>query len=283
MSATSNSPEKDVPRLIPSTRKVSEQSGTLSAEILRKIGLSREPGPDQALAFRIWLALKQVYTQAIDSERRTSLLQRDLAALREELLRVTAENRHLKQSSVNRQDDFQSMKKLEFLWTDKNLKQAQQIQLLEEKNRRIEAFLIKTKAAFQARFQWLKNYQERLRTYALHLNQEKLSLRRLAQQVSTEFEKSLRSHPYQPLIEEVEIETLTTLRQIQGLSATSRKRASLEANLQRLEERKTLLQSGIAFSNQILNEKAKSVIVLIQNENLSQTPPAPPIPPRPTA
>ena len=117
----------------------------------------------------------------------------------------------------------------------------------------------------------------------MHLNQEKLSLRRLAQQVSTEFEKSLRSHPYQPLIEEVEIETLTTLRQIQGLSATSRKRASLEANLQRLEERKTLLQSGIAFSNQILNEKAKSVIVLIQNENLSQTPPAPPIPPRPTA
>jgi chromosome segregation ATPase len=278
MSTTPNSPQAGIPRLIPSRQRGIDAEKRLTSEILRKIGLSQEPSTEQTVTFRIWTALKRVYVQAVQSEQKLNQLQKEISAIKEELIQIKTENNQLKESTQKRQDDFQSLKKLEAIWTEKNLAQAQKIKNLEEKNLKLESFLNKTKSAIHARFDWLKNYQNRLRTYATSLNQEKLKLKSITQQISTELEKNTYSHPFHSMIQANAIETMTTFRQIQTLPSSSRKRTTLETHLRRLEERKVLLESGITFAQEILKNKAIQVTDLIRNENLSQTPPTPPRP-----
>ncbi len=192
MSNTPVSSENRSPRLIPGARRNLEGSRVQTIELLRKTGITQEPSPEQPEAYRLWMALKQFYSQAIEAQQRVALVRSEAIALQEQLAQLSAENIFLKQSSERRQEDFQALKKLEIFWTDRESKQSIKIRTLEEKNRKLEGFLNRTKTAIHARFDWLKSYQERLKTYASSLNEEKSRIKALASQISVEIDNSER-------------------------------------------------------------------------------------------
>jgi DNA repair ATPase RecN len=276
MSANTKVNTGQSPRLIPATRRATDETRSRSNQLLKKIGLTQEPGPEQNDAHRLWTALRHLHSQLVETQQSASQNKAILTTLQAQMTQVTSENQFLKQTSLRRQEDFQSLKKVETLLTQKSEEKLKTIQDLEEKNYKLENFIKRAQNAIQERFIWLKDYQEKLKNYANSINQEKTNLKNLTQQIESNLKKTQDSHPFHAQLQQIMEEIRLTSSQIQALPDQSKKRSALEIRLQNLEDRKSTLLFALEISAETLRKTAQEISQLVQNTNLMPIPPSPP-------
>ncbi len=246
------------------------------------------------------IRILQLQNASLREENQETLLTNQ--TLSEKIEKSHLEHQVTKRELERRQGYIDTFKKIEAKWLSRVTQQESRIQALtQERDRLLEQVLqrdldavveIESKRvvleegqklanhqkAIESKSAWLERYQSRLTQYSKSVNQSKLKVREISNQVAHEIQNLSQFHPLKDCLKITEMELTHLELRLRKLPESSMERPELEGGLTQLAEQRNFILELIEASQAELQRRANSLLEMSMEDALHPIPPPSPAP-----